>query len=150
MIKTFMFVLLSFSITQAQEISTEVDTSEEVVVALSPDALKPIMETETNIYVSIDGNKMNSVADVRNLVAESLKQPPITGNRQAALQSLLELLGNSANTPKRVDITITSGAVLESKIGKRALRQLLDVLTQAEQLNKDEIGISNLAILYWQ
>ena len=150
MIKTFMFVLLSFSITQAQEISTEVDTSEEVVVALSPDALKPIMETETNIYVSIDGNKMNSVADVRNLVAESLKQPPITGNRQAALQSLLELLGNSANTPKRVDITITSGAVLESKIGTRALRQLLDVLTQAEQLNKDEIGISNLAILYWQ
>ena len=146
----FIFSFLGLAISQAQEVPVDVDGGIEAVVSDIVTEFPAITETETNIYITVNGEKVNSVTDVRNLIAQALKKPAITGNRQVALQSLIELLGNPANTPKKVDITITSGGVLEDKIGKRGLRELLDALTQTEQLNKDEFGITNLSILFWQ
>lgn len=126
--------VFSFSITALAQQNTDGD-------------IPAIYETETDLYISIKGDKIKSTQEIHAIFQKALSFP---AEYKMTFADLETYLSNPKYTPKQVHITIYSGGILSYVIGEKDSEALLDVLNNAQEKNYDKDGFKNLTIFYWQ
>lgn len=106
-----------------------------------------IYETETELYISIKGDKIKSTQEIHAIFQKALSFPV---EYKMTFADLETYLSNSKYTPKPVHITIYSGGILGYVIGEKNTEALLEALNNAQDKNYDKDGFKNLTVFYWQ
>lgn len=101
-----------------------------------------VIDSESTVFVMVDGILVDNLEQVYSIVTKALKLPD---GKIYDLESLQAALSNSGNFTKPMDFSIIAGVYLQEKIGEEKLTALLDALNAAETANRE-----NLTIAFWQ
>lgn len=104
-----------------------------------------IQNTDSVLYISIQGDKIQSVDDIHKLFIKALNLPASYSKTFEGLQA--ELIKYKA---KSFQVTVVKGGYLGLSIGQENHDKLLEVLNNAQEKNLDQSGYPYLMVYYWQ